>query len=328
MTIGLQDLAAGIGTVGTATPDDVLALRRAVWADGVISADEAAVIFALNARLTDPVREWVDFFVEALSAWLLEEHEPRGYVDEGQAAWVLGQIAVGGPVATAAELELLAHVMEKAISTPEALRTYTLDQLEKSAISAGCVTANEVKLLRRVLFASGGDRPAGVSKREAEMLFRIKDACLTGDNAPEWKMLFVQGVANYLQGFGGYAPLSRERESELDAFMNSHTDMSIRLRKSDKSYLAEDVAWVTGGPILGRTVGAVADSAARISLLPAFGRAVMHKDQSHLGNDMEAAARAAADVTPEENAWLKREVEADGQVDEFEQALYDFLQQP
>ena len=130
MTIGLQDLAAGIGTAGTATPDDVLALRRAVWADGVISPDEAAVIFALNARLADPGREWVDFFVEALSVWLVDEQEPRGYVDDAQAHWVLGQIAAGGPTATPAELEMLAHVMEKAISTPEALRSYTLDQLE------------------------------------------------------------------------------------------------------------------------------------------------------------------------------------------------------
>ena len=320
MTIGLQDLAAGIGTVGTATPDDVLALRRAVWADGVISPEEAAVIFALNARLTEPLREWVDFFVEALSVWLVDEQEPRGYVDDLQARWVLAQIGEGGPVATPAELELLVRVMEKAVSTPEALRSFVLDQLEKSAISAGCVTANEVKLLRRVLFASGGDRPAGVSKREAEMLFRIKDACLTGDNAPEWKQLFVQGVANHLQGFGGFAPVSRTREADLDAFMTTPQPNVL-------GFFGRMMGVGVKKPLPNLRSEHLGDDPDMFHARSRDGTQFAHIDDELLGRDLQSAARAAAVVSPQESTWLSLEANRDSQIDEFEQALFDFLKQ-
>ena len=322
MTIGLQDLAAGIGTDGTATPDDVLALRRAMWADGVISPDEAAVIFALNARLTDPAREWVDFFVEALSVWLVDEQEPRGYVDDLQAQWVLDQIAAGGPAATPAEMELLARVMEKAISTPEALRTFVLDQLEKGTISAGCVTANEVKLLRRVLFASGGDRPAGVSKREAEMLFHIKDACLSGDNAPEWKQLFVQGLANHLQGFGGFVPVARDREAQLDAFMAEPMPKPNVL-----GFFGRMAGVGAKKPLPNLRAEHLGDDPDTFHLRRRDGSFIAHVDDELLGRDLQSAARAAAVVTPQESAWLSLEANRDGQIDEFEQALYDFLKQ-
>jgi hypothetical protein len=66
-----------------------------------------------------------------------------------------------------------------------------------------------------VIFASGGDRPAAVSQREAEMLFRLKDATLGADNAAEWQRLFVQGVGNYLQGWQGAKGLTREFVDEL-----------------------------------------------------------------------------------------------------------------
>ena len=321
MTIGLHDLAAGIGTDGTATPDDVLALRRAMWADGVISPDEAAVIFALNARLTDPAREWVDFFVEALSVWLVDEQEPRGYVDDLQAQWVLDQIAAGGPAATPAEMELLARVMEKAVSTPECLRSFVLDQLEKGAIGAGCVTAGEVKLLRRVLFAAAGDRPAGVGKREAEMLFRIKDACLAGDNAPEWKQLFVQGVANHLRGFGGFAPVARDREAQLDAFM-------AEPKPDVLGFFGRMLGAGTKKPLPNLRAEHLGDDPDAFHMRRRGGPPIAHVDDELLGRDLQSAARAAAEVTPQESNWLSLEVNRDGQIDEFEQALYDFLKQP
>ena len=172
-------------------------------------------------------------------------------------------------------------------------------------IAAGRVTANEVKILRRVLFAASNDRPAGVSQREAEMLFRIKDATLRGDNAPEWKMLFVQGVANCIQGCGGisavFAPAT-SREVALDRFI-----------ASPGSFALGEAARMRAGGIKGQ----VSD---------AFD--LVRNRHDHFGQDLQDAARAAAEVTPEENAWLKGQVEADGHIDAFEQALYDFLQQP
>ena len=36
---------------------------------------------------SSPSREWVDFFVEAITAYLVEQAEPRGYVSDENAEW-------------------------------------------------------------------------------------------------------------------------------------------------------------------------------------------------------------------------------------------------
>ena len=45
--------------------EEVLKLRRYVWADGGISPDEAAQLFDLNDAAA-PSNEWGDFFIEAM----------------------------------------------------------------------------------------------------------------------------------------------------------------------------------------------------------------------------------------------------------------------
>ncbi len=130
------------------------------------------------------------------------------------------------------ELELLTRVIEKARNVPDSLKDFVLEVIELAALtgtgptrdggelSDTHITEAECKLIRRVIFGSGGDRPAAVSRREAEMLFRIKDASEHAANAPEFQRLFVQGVGNYLMGFASdTAQLSRERMLELEAFV-------------------------------------------------------------------------------------------------------------
>ena len=52
-------------------------------------------------------------------------------------------------------------------------------------------------LIRRYLFAAGGDGNVAVTRREAELLFDINDALPDGPEAPEWTALFVQGIVNH-----------------------------------------------------------------------------------------------------------------------------------
>src|SRR5690606_30862055 len=112
------------------------------------------------------------------------------------------------------------------------------------------------KVLRRAIFAAGGDRPAAVSRDEAEMLFRLKDATLGADNTPAWKQLFVQGVGNYLQGYVSLsAQLTRERAAELEAFMND-ADSSVgrffgRMAKSAPNALGVTFGRKVATPSLG-----------------------------------------------------------------------------
>jgi hypothetical protein len=208
------------------------------------------------------------------------------------------------------ELELLAKVLDKATNTPERLKTYALAQIERAVLTgqgptrgggsleAGRISEAEARLLRRMIFAQAGDRPAAVSRSEAEMLFRLKDATLGAPNAAEWKQLFVQGVGNYLSGFNGYEPLSRERAAELEHFMN---DSAVSI-----------------GGFLGRMAGSAVNGGLASGVRTVFGR-------KGPARDIAAEAAAAQDVTGDEKLWLQGRIDADGRLDEFEQALLAFL---
>ena len=333
MTMPLPQLAAVAAAAGMISPDELLALRQSVWADGRITPDEAEAIFAINQKLTAPARDWVDFFVEALSVWLVDQQQPEGYVDAAQARWLIDRIDAEGRPATLAELELLAKVLERAVSTPAALRDYAVLAIEHAVLhgfgptrdgaptAPGRITAAEVLLLRRLIFASGDDRPASVSQREAEMLFRIKDATLGGDNAPEWQALFVKGVADYLQGFGGFSAPDRACAAELDAFMNRNKPglLGVLGRMMDPG------ATAVLPDLRAEHLGRDPDKDGWRIVRRLLNRGV--DDDEMLGHDLESAARRSVEVTPQENAWLHAEIDADGQLDRLEQALLDFLTQ-
>ena len=126
------------------------------------------------------------------------------------------------------------------------------------------------------------------------MLFRLKDASLGAANAPEWKRMFVQGVANYIEGVASRsAQISRERAAELNAF------------------IADDRSSVAG--FLGR----MAKSAPGAFGL-AFGRSEAERDRM-------AELRDAREVTADEREWLDAHINADDKIDEYEQALISFL---
>jgi hypothetical protein len=310
MSMQFRGLAEQAMADGAITADEILSLRQGGWANATIDADEADAIFVLNDHLAEPTAEWSDFFVEALSEYIVHRVEPRGYVSEDQAEWLIERIERDSGVESLTELELLVKVLEKAINVPDRLKAYALDQIEQAvltgegptrdggALEAGNVTDAEARLLRRMVFAGGGDRPAGVSQREANMLFRVKDATLGANNSPDWKRLFVQGVGNYLQGFGGKEQLSRERAAELENFMNQ------------------------SAPSIGGFFGRMFDSIGHSGVGEGFA-AIRAEAAPPLHIELEAAD--AAEVTPAEHSWLQPLLDADGGLDELEKALLDFL---
>lgn len=306
MTMHFADIARHAVEDGVITSEEILALRRAGWGNGSISPDEAEAIFVINDALGgDAGAEWTDFFVEALGEFTINGDEPRGYVSEPKAAWLMTRIDRDGALCTITELELLVRVLERASNSPAAFKAYVLAKIEQAVttghgptrcggeLAPGWVTDAEARLLRRVLFAPAGEGPAGVGQGEAELLFRLKDASLGAPNSPEWKRLFVQGVANYLMGAspaGGQ--LTRERAAELDAFV-ADTGTSIG------GFLKRVAIALPSGP-------------------DAFGKKQPERDRF-------AELHAGEEVTESEQAWLDSHVGADGQVDEYEQALLDFL---
>lgn len=306
MTMHFAQIAHQAAADRAITAEEILALRRAGWADGTMSPDEAEAVFALNDALPEPTVEWSDFFVEAIGEFVVNGTDPRGYVSEDNAGWLIARIDRDGTLQGLTELELLVRVLERATNAPERLKAYVLEQVERAVLTGsgptrrggelnpGHVNAAEALILRRVLFAPAGDGPAAVSCAEAELLFRLKDATLAAANALEWKQMFVQGVANYLQGVASRsAQISRERAAELEAFV------------------ADDRSSVTG--FLGRMARGAPNAFGVV-----FGRKPAERDRF-------AELHAAETVTADEQQWLDAHVNADGQIDAYEQALIAFL---
>jgi hypothetical protein len=307
MSMHFRDIAVQAASDGAIGPEEILALRRAGWVDGRMDPEEAEALFVANDHIAEPSAEWCDFFVEALGEFIVNTVEPKGYVDQVMADELVSRIDRDGRVETMAELELLVRVLERSQSVPGSLRTYALRQIEDAVLHGEGATRRgeldpkginetECTLLRRLIFSAGGDRPAAVSKAEAEMLFRIKDATLYELNAPDWDKLFVQGVANYLIGFGGHEPLTRDRAAELEQF------------------LAAEGAGISA--FLGRMAMAEPD------FKGAFGSLL---DMGPQGLDTEGAAAEAAAFTEQEDLWLLDRIDADEELDPLEKALLAFI---
>lgn len=310
MTLHFRALAEQAAKDCAISAQEILELRRAAWPDGRIDPEEAEAIFLLNDKIAEPTPEWSDFFVEALVEFVVNGTEPRAHVSPDNARWLIERVSHDGKVESLTELELLVRVLEKALSAPDDLRMFVLEQIEREVLTGngptrcggtlnpGNVTEAECALIRRTIFASGGDRPAGVSQREAEMLFRVKDATLGADNAPTWERLFVQGVGSYLQGWNGTKGISRERAGELESFMN---DRSSHI-----------------GKFFGRMARVNGTGFAQAFREVGFGR-------KQPGRDIAGEAARDHAVTDAENLWLQARIDNDGQVDALEQALLKFL---
>ncbi|MDC8753655.1 hypothetical protein OIK40_03260 [Erythrobacter sp. sf7] len=305
MTTHFIELAQRAAADGQVTAEELLALRRQGWGDGIITREEAEALFALNNALEERSQAWVDFFVEAIGEHVLNGTPPRLQCSDAEAEWLIAQIDHDGIVESMAELECMVRIIERAENTPDRLKSYVLAQVEREVLngtgptrcggelSATHISAAECRIIRRVIFASGGHGPAAVTRFDAEMLFRLKDETLAEENAAEWDDLFVDGVANYLKGFAlENAQVSHERKLELEAFAADNT------------------------PNVARFMGKVAREAPQIG--NHFGK-VFGKRQG--APDYAALAAKGEAVTDHESEWLEKMIGADGEIDELESRL-------
>ena len=306
MTTQFIAVAEAAAADGRITAEELLSLRREGWGDGIITRAEAEALFAVNNALRERTPEWCDFFVEAVGEFVLNGTPPRLQCSLEEAEWLIAQIDHDGVVESMVELETMVRIVERAENVPERLKSYVLDQIEREvltgtgptrcggALAATHISAAECRIIRRVIFSSGGHGPAAVSRFEAELLFRLKDATLAEENAAEWDDLFIDGVANYLKGFTlQNAQLSHDRKLELEAFI---ADSSVNV-----------------GRFMGRVVREVPQVANH------FGKVFGKKQDT--GPDYAALAAAGEEVTDYESEWLEGMIDADGEVDELESRL-------
>lgn len=293
---------------GEIRADDVLTLRRAMNGDdNRISADEAKALFQINDSCEGNGNEWADFFVEALVDYLVNQADPKGYVSDAHADWLMAQISVSGVVKTTTELEALVKIMEAAYRVPERLEVFAMEQVKLAVLSGegptrhgndlqpGHIGRAEVELLRRILYACGGDEAVAISRREAEMLFDINDAVTDGTNDASWPDLFVKAIANYLMASRGFQPPSRHEALHRESWMDDN---------------AMDIGGFFGKILAGGLRGVLSS----------------YDDHSEDRVKQQAADIAVSEmVTADEAGWLAERIGRDGHFADAEKALLMFI---
>ena len=200
----LSTLITNLAFNRTVTPPDVLALRRLIYSDGAIAPHEAEALIALDEAAAARCAEWDELFVEALTDYVVRQQAPADYIDDAKADWLIARLSADGRIKTDSELEALVHILETATTSPARLTAFVLGQVKAAVVSGegpllrggrlekGRISAGEVALLRRVLYAAGGDGNVAITRSEAEVLFDINDACRGADNDPSWTDLFAK----------------------------------------------------------------------------------------------------------------------------------------
>lgn len=292
----LETRLAAIGENGYVTADEVLFMRRAVFADGIVSNEELDALFTLGARAPGGDAEWLQFFAEAASDFYLREEEPRGYLTAEEFQSLKARMGRSGDCVSALEIAVLVKLLETATQTPPEMSAFAGAQIKGAILakpSGAFVDKNDAMLLRRFLFASGGDSNVGVTRAEAELLFDINDATDSSRNNPAWSELFVQGVVNHLMAHLGYTAPSREEAFRRDAWVRDHS--------------------VNVGGFFSRmfsgVFGAVKDADKSVY-------------QTH-NEKREVDASVAAKVTDSEADWLANRIGRDGAFDENERSLIE-----
>ena len=218
---------------GVITADDVRMSRHRVFWKGIVTEADAELAFVLNDRLHHAAdTAWPAFFVEALTDYVVTQAQPSGYVSDDNAAWLMQRIGRSGSVDTACELELLIKVLERSQQSPVALVRFALEQVKIGVISGagtvgarrkcnvGTVEDHETELVRRILYAFGGDGNIAITRPEAEILFDINDETDHPLNDPSWSDLFVKATANFLMAASGYQVPSRQEALRREAWLD------------------------------------------------------------------------------------------------------------
>ncbi|MEL6504648.1 MAG: hypothetical protein AAFQ10_09365 [Pseudomonadota bacterium] len=299
-----------IAESGRITPEDVLLMRRTVFVDHLICQKEAEWLLALDMACSDKCAEWGVFFGDALVTYIVYQADPEGAISEANADWLISCISRDGLVDSPQRFQMLVKVLEKASSAPQRLQIFALQQIAYAVLRnqgplcssrAGTqyvICEGDVALMRRVLFAFGGDGGMAITRTEAEFLFYLNDMTRAQENAPVWNTFFVQAVGNHLMATLGNAVPARNIALASDEFMQGE-DFFDGLANSL------------------RAVFATARS----------GSAATEAAMAERNGQLDSALATAGEITQAETNWVYERIGRDGIVHENELALLLFVSQ-
>ncbi len=186
---------------------DLLILRKYAFTNGIRSYDDALLLLALNDMCPAYCDDWPAYFVEQLTAFIVDTAPPPGRLDSAKAAWLIRALALDGRVENPLQLETLLHAIERAESCPDILSAFALDQLRHRLLApsqasygvpsprhAG-ITADDMTYVWRLLRCRIDGGRLFISALEASSLAMIDDVVRHRDNHPGWQEV-LDYVAN------------------------------------------------------------------------------------------------------------------------------------
>lgn len=151
-------------------PQDILVLRKNVFPEGLVDAQDALTLLEIHRSPAEKCLEWHSWFVETMTAFIVHHSWPKGSLDEINGQWLMATIAPEGVIESAAELDLLIHVIEVSRAVPDFLSAFAIDQL-RIALATG----------RGAYAARREGKRQGISEQDVEYVVRIlKGACNNG----------------------------------------------------------------------------------------------------------------------------------------------------
>jgi hypothetical protein len=297
---------------------DVLRFRREIFDDGIVSRQEAETVLVLNEMASEKCPEWNEFFIEALTDHVVTQAEPRGYVSEEVADWLISMVTRDGKVDSASELELLVAVVSKANRVPEKLEGQVLQTVGRAVLEGegplahgkltpGVIGEPEVEMIRQVLFAFGGNDGISISKSEAEFLFMLNAHTDEKRNHPAWREFYVKAIANYLMAATTYRAVPRAQAITREDWLADH-DADVRGSIS-RAFSGFGSIFTKG--FLNTLFESSHDQ---------IERAWQERNKAQADAETEAER-----ITDSEASWLARKLMQDGIVDENEKALLSHL---
>lgn len=308
----MSDAVAEVLASKKITAEMVRALRGSLYNDGVAEAGEVERLFTMDEAATEADPAWTELFVEAVTDYIVEQVHPQGHISDENAEWLIEHVSRDGTVKTASELEVLVKALEKGQSSPPRLVAFALAQVKKAVVEGegplarggtlvpGKVGRDEAELIRRILYAFGGDQNIAVTRAEAEVLFDINDASVDAENDPAWNELFVKAIANCMMAASGYEVPSRQEALRREEWLDQPT-----------AGIGNFFSRMAAGGLRGA--------------LNAYRQPSMEEAWAERNLRKEAEIASAETITAEEAEWLARRMGRDGRLHQNEKALLRFI---
>ena len=309
-----------ISGVGGLDPAAVLDLRRAVYAkSGVTRGDLTRLLARGRDAGPDACPEYADLLAEAATDLLVRQGDPPGYVAQGDADWLIGQLAEGGGLSCRAEFAMLVDVLRYAVSAPPSLGGFAVREVEKAILTGrraatgqadhapGVVTSADVAALHSLVFAPVEGSSLHVTRESAEALFDIAHATAGAANDPGFDDLFAKAIGNYLLGLSfRWTPAAAEAREHAQ-----WADHASRFADFFSKMVEQPLA---------RRFGGVFETT----------RTVDQMDEATFAAENAADARAiqqAGVIAPSSADWVIAHLTRVGQLTLAEQKLVGFLAQ-